>query len=206
MLREIHAAYTIAANLRSDRPVERAAWEPLRGIVELPLGPDEEPDEITPSIAMPDLPGSALVPWIPVDPTTLNGQREALAAVIGTWLAIGAVRPAIAWGRSGQGDDPTMALGVSTLFGGLVLQLLLAIAGQAGIAMCSACGQPFVPHRRLPSGRFAEPPRAYCPGCRAKHAPQNAAAKRWRDKNPDYFHKRRAERPWPDRAPKGSLA
>ena len=96
--------------------------------------------------------------------------------------------------RPRKNADPAMALGATTLFGGLVLELL---------AICSGCGEPYVPRRRLPPGRFGDPPRSYCPACQAKHAAQNAAAKRWRDKNPEYFRKRRAERPSPDRVPKG---
>ncbi len=73
-----------------------------------------------------------------------------------------------------------MALGVSTLFGGLVLELLLAIAGQAGIAMCAACGEPYVPRRRLPAGRFGEPLAATArharPSTRRRTRPPNAGA------------------------------
>lgn len=97
-----------------------------------------------------------------------------------------------------------MALGVSTLFGGLVHELLLAVAGQAGIAFRSGCGQPFVPRRRLPGGRLGQAPRAYCPACQAKNAAQNAAAKRWRDRHPDYHIERRAARAASALVPKGS--
>jgi hypothetical protein len=190
---EIAAAYRIAGQLRNDQLVERAGWEPLRGIIELPLGRDEEIDDTTPSLIVTGSPGVGAVPWIPVDPTTLAGQREALAAVLGAWLAIGAVRPAIAWGGPGQ-DEPVITLGVNTLFGGLVLELLVAVGGQAGLAICSGCGLPYVPDRRPRAGAFGRPRANYCPTCRGKNAAQNAAAKRWRDRNPDYFRDRRAER------------
>lgn len=203
LLREIRAAYMMAGHLRNDQLVERAAWESLWGILLLPLRRGDAPDDEPAPETIGGFPGLVAVPWIPVDPTTLDGQREALAAVIGAWLAIGAVRPAIAWGGPGRAADPVMALGASTLFGGLVLELLLAIAGQGGIAICSGCGEPYIPRRRLPSGRFGEPPRSYCPACRDKHAAQNAAAKRWRGKHPDYFRRRRAERAASDPAPKG---
>jgi hypothetical protein len=185
VLREVRAVYTIAGSLRLNRAVGRAAWAPLRGIIELPLGPNDDVDE-PPSLTDPELPGVRVVPWVPVDPTALDGQRQALAAVVGAWLAIGAVRPAIVWGDPGR-EEPRITLGVTTLFGGLVLELLLAICGQAGFAFCTACGLPYVPRRRLPAGR--DP---YCPSCHEDGKPQLAAAARWRAKNPRYFGDRRA--------------
>jgi hypothetical protein len=204
VLREIHAAYTIAARLRNDQVVERAAWVPLRGVLLLPLGPNDAPEDEPEPVTIDGFPGLVAVPWIPVDSTTLDGQRAALAAVIGAWLAIGAVRPVIAWGGPSRLADPVMALGATTLFGGLVLELLLAVAGQAGIAICAACGGPHVPGRRPRQGSSGAPPRSYCPACRAKNAPQNAAAKRWRDRNPDYHRLHRAARGHQDPVPKGA--
>ncbi len=189
VIAEIAAVNTIAGHLRRDQVVERAAWEPLAGIIELPLGPDDAIGD-TPCASAMDFPGLPVVPWIPVSPTTLAGQREALAAVVGAWLALGAVRPAIAWGGPGQ-DEPVVTLGVTTLFGGLVLELLLAVGGKAGFAICSGCGTAYVPHRRPPSGSFGAPRANYCPTCRARGLPQREAARRWRDKNPGYYQERR---------------
>jgi hypothetical protein len=193
---EIAAVYAIAGNLRTGRLVERAAWQPLRGIIELPLGEDDKVDD-TPSGSYPAFPGIPAVPTIPVRPTTLEGQRQALAAVVGTWLALGAVRPAIAWGGPGQ-DDPLITLGATTLFGGLVLELLVAVGGQAGLAICTGCGMPYIPGRRPPSGAFGAPRATYCPDCRGRNVAQNEAARRWRVKHPDYFRRRRTGAPEPD--------
>jgi hypothetical protein len=192
VIAEIAAVYKIAGRLRIGRLVERAAWDDLRGIVELPIDPNELTDDATASITVMGLPGLPAVPTILVSPTTVDGEREALAAVIGAWLAIGAVRPAIAWGGPGR-DDPLISLGVSTLFGGLVLELLVAVGGQAGFAICSGCGLPYIPDRRPGAADFGAPRRNYCSTCRQNNVPQLAAAKRWRDKHPDYFRKRRAE-------------
>jgi hypothetical protein len=187
---EVAAVYAIAGHLRLDQLVERAAWAPLTSSIELPLGPDDAIDD-TPREGSMGLPGRPVVPWIPVNPTTLEGQREALVAVAGAWLALGAVRPTIAWGGPGQ-DEPVVTLGVTTLFGGLVLELLLAVGGTAGFAICAGCGSAYVPHRRPPSGSFGAPRAAYCPTCRARGLPQRAAARRWRERHPDYFRDRRA--------------
>lgn len=202
ILREIRAASTIAARLRNDELVVCGAWDPLQRIVQLPLGPDGLV-RLDPGVGERELAAGTDAPFILATPTTLDGQREALAAVIGAWLAIGAVRPALTWGGPGRPAEPAMALGVTTLFGGLVLELLLSIAGKVGVALCSGCGVPYVPDRRLPSARFGEVPRRYCADCRDKHAAQNAASKRWRDKNPGYASKRRAKLAALDPAPKG---
>jgi hypothetical protein len=188
--REMAAVYAIAGQLRRDKLVDRAAWDPLAGIVRLPLGADDVVDDSSPA-RVTELPDESVVPWILVDPKTLEGQRQALAAIVGAWLALGAVRPVIAWGAPKE-DEPVVTLGVSSLFGGLVLELLLAVGGQAGFAICSGCGMPYVPGRRPPAGAFGAPRATYCRTCRGKNAAQNAAAQRWRDKHPGYFRNRRA--------------
>ncbi len=98
VLREISAAYTIAGHLRLDQVVDRPAWAPLAGIIELPLGPGDVIDDRLRATVLADRPASfptgptiqvPAVPWIPVNPRTLDGQRQALGAVIGAWLALG---------------------------------------------------------------------------------------------------------------------
>jgi hypothetical protein len=190
VIREMTAVYAIAGRLRRDKLVDRAAWEPLAGIVRLPLTAEDAGDD-APLASVTALPDESVAPWILVGPGTLEGQRQALAAIVGAWLALGAVRPVIAWGAPRE-DEPVVTLGVSTLFGGLVLELLLAVGGQAGFAICSGCGMPYVPGRRPPAGAFGAPRATYCRTCRGKNAAQNAAAQRWRDKHPDYFRNRRA--------------
>jgi hypothetical protein len=192
VIAEIAAVYAVAGHLRLDQVVEREVWAPLAGILELPLGADETVDGAVPEEAPEEAPAGsrATVPWIPIDPTSLEGQRQALVAVIGTWLALGAVRPVIAWGQPRR-DEPVVTLGVTTLFGGLVLELLLAAGGTAGFAICSGCGLPYVPRRRPPGGSFAAPRATYCPTCQARGLPQLAAARRWRATHPDYYRDRR---------------
>ena len=97
VMREVAAVYAIGGHLRQDKVVDRAAWEPLAGIVNLPLGADDVVDDSPPASVM-ELPDKSVLPWIPVNPTTLEGQRQALAAIVGAWLALGAVRPVITWG------------------------------------------------------------------------------------------------------------
>jgi len=186
---EVAAVYNVAGHLRQDKTVAMAAWDPLAGIILLPY---------------PEADGGASEPaQVPVDagplmwvyPATLDGQRQALTAILGTWLALGAVRPVITWGDP-RHDDPVVTLGTATLFGGLVLELLLAVAGQPGFAMCSGCGRPFTPRRRPPAGPYGATRKTFCPTCRVPNEdrktplPQLETARRWRAKNPDYYRDR----------------
>ena len=189
VLREIAGMYAVAGQLRQDKMVNRTAWGPLAGIVQLPRSRGDPVQDSAPQTG-PESPTDA-VPWILVSPTTLEGQRQTLVAVEGAWLALGAVRPVIAWGEPKQ-DEPVVTLGTTTLFGGLILELLLAIGGKVGFAICSGCGTAYVPHRRPPTGDFGAPRANYCPTCRKRGLPKNEAARRWRARNPDYYATRRA--------------
>jgi hypothetical protein len=194
IIREVAAVYSIAGHLRQDKTVAITAWDPLTGVIILPLPYTETDEEPQPAPLPVDDAGTLI--W--VGPDALDGQRQALAAILGTWLALGVVRPVIDWGNAGN-DDPVINLGVKSLFGGLVLELLLAVAGQPGFAMCSGCGLPYTPHRRPPSGSYGAARKTYCPTCRESNGgrktprPQLDAAARWRAKNPDYYGGRRRE-------------
>ena len=61
-------------------------------------------------------------------------------------------------------------LGLS-LSGALTVQLMTAMAG-SGFALCSSCGEPFVPKRRQPA--FGK--RRYCPRCGRPAALRDAKA------------------------------
>jgi hypothetical protein len=189
VLGEIAAVYAIGGQLRQDKLVDRAAWAPLAGIVDLPRTAADGIEDV-PSAPIAALPAGPPVPWIPVNPASLEGQRQALAAVLGAWLALGAVRPVLAWGQPGH-DEPVVSVGATTLFGGLVLELLLAVGGQAGFAICAGCGSAYLPRRRPPTGSFGAPRAAYCATCRARGLPQREAARRWRARHPDYYRERR---------------
>lgn len=189
IIREMAAVYAVAGHLHLGKTVDVADWEQLVGTVRMPGSAE---DRAKRSNSPPDSASSEEAgPWILVNPRTVDGQRQALSAVLGTWLALGAVRPMMAWGEPGQ-DDPVITLGATTLFGGLVLELLLAVGGQPGFAICSGCGLPYVPRRRPPSGAYGAPRANYCPTCQGRKVPQNEAARRWRLSNESYFRERRA--------------
>jgi len=75
-------------------------------------------------------------------------------------------------------DEPhhlSLRIGVSGLFGALVVQLALAIAKTDGLTLRSACGMTYLPGRRPNPKR-----RRYCSPCRAGGAPLRDAAADYR--------------------------
>lgn len=89
-------------------------------------------------------------------------ERLILARVINEWLALGGVRPSLSWSR----PDPDVQLFGANLFSAIALQLAFAVSGRDGIAVCSACGRPYLPTRRPKAGQ-----RRYCKPCRMDGAP-----------------------------------
>lgn len=63
------------------------------------------------------------------------------------------------------------------LLGALMIQTALACARQNGLAICSSCGEAYVPTRRP-----VERTRRYCSGCRTRGAPQRDASAAYRDR------------------------
>jgi hypothetical protein len=61
------------------------------------------------------------------------------------WLSVGAVVPAMRWGR---GDRPTIELAGAGLWGAIARQLAFHVASIDRLAFCAGCGVPFVPSRR----------------------------------------------------------
>jgi hypothetical protein len=80
-----------------------------------------------------------------------------------SWLALGAVRLEL------NGWDNCLYLATPTLFSGLILQLVSAIAGTDGFAICSACHKPYAPSRRPTSNK-----RNYCNDCGRQAAVRDA--------------------------------
>lgn len=107
----------------------------------------------------------------------LEAERFALTLVVNEWLVLGSVRPQFHW-DSGRTTMPAITLGGGGLFGALAVQLMLAVSMTDGLALCSACGAPFVPTRRpRPDERH------YCPTCREAGRPQRDAARDHRRRN-----------------------
>jgi hypothetical protein len=102
---------------------------------------------------------------------TLANARAELGNELDGWISIGQVRPRISW----QNDRARFSLdAVSSgpnLFGLLALNIAVAIAsGDSGLAVCSNCGNSYLPSRRPDPNR-----RNFCEGCGKKAAQRDAA-------------------------------
>ena len=106
----------------------------------------------------------------------MGGDRNALSVHVNTWLGLGYVRPHLRWDENG----PRILFSVGSLecdrlFGHLALQLLVAVSGSTGFALCSACSAPYVPRRAPARSRLH-----YCQRCGRRAAWRVAQRKRRR--------------------------
>ncbi len=84
------------------------------------------------------------------------------------WLELGRVRPFCVL----RGKTLTVRFGGGPgggLFAALALQLLIAVTGTRGLAICTACTRPYAPKRRPNPNR-----RNYCQKCAHKTAVRDA--------------------------------
>ncbi len=91
------------------------------------------------------------------------------------WLKAAGVRP---WPQFQDGKVRVTLgsdWGHSPLFGAIAVQLVLAISGAQGFAVCDACRNVYAPLRTPRAGE-----RHYCQTCRDRKVPQRHAASRYR--------------------------
>lgn len=106
---------------------------------------------------------------------TVEDDRKFVLKLLDRWLSMGDVRPNLVW------DDEHCSVSFdNTLFGMLVMQLMLEICSSGGIAFCHGCGKSYAPKVRRPKvGQ-----RNYCRDCGKKAAWRDAkAAERQRKRN-----------------------
>ena len=101
--------------------------------------------------------------------SSVEFQRQVLAAVLNHWLSVAGVRPRLEWGAR----TPQMQLGGDGLIGALAVQLFFACSQTGGLALCASCGAPFLPTGR----RRCKDLNAYCSECGLKAAFRDAAAR-----------------------------
>jgi len=187
--REVNAVARIGAGLRMGQRADREAWVPLADVFRFPLRAEEVSRSgapLDPSLR------ASLGAWVTsLDSDSLDDQCTALTAVLGAWMSMGAVNPAAEW--TAGADRPFISLSVSSLFGGIVLELVTAVAGSAGIVLCSNCSMPFLPSRRPTARQVAGSVAIYCAACQEAGVPVNEASARWRSRNPEYFRNRHAK-------------
>ena len=110
-----------------------------------------------------------------------NGaDRMALSDIINEILVWGGVHLSLWWWPTedrppDQPDSPTIYLDSSGVWGAVATQLIFAVAATRGIAVCSACGQPY----RLQGRKPARGRRSYCPDCRQRGAARRDASREW---------------------------
>jgi len=88
------------------------------------------------------------------------------------WLRFFQVRPRASYDPLRRRFEIRIT-GSPALAGALALQIMLAIAGSAGIAICASCGKTFPPLRRPNPNR-----RSYCKSCGIKAAWRDAQTRR----------------------------
>lgn len=103
----------------------------------------------------------------------IDYEKTLIADGVNTyWLGSGGVQPRIYW----EGSRPTITFECpkpyGKLYANLAIQLMMAISQLDSMAICSACGQSYMPRRRPKNNQ-----RRYCPNCK-KVA--------WRDASADY--------------------
>ena len=108
-------------------------------------------------------------------PHTVTAAWRELTYYAGYWLKAADVRP---WPQF-QDGIVRFAIGSdwghSPLFGAIAVQLVLAICGAQGFAVCDACRNVYAPRRAPRAGE-----QHYCQMCRDRKVPQRQAAARYR--------------------------
>jgi hypothetical protein len=77
-------------------------------------------------------------------PNDAATARELVCGYVTEWIEVGGVRPEVLWADAGR----SVLFGNRTLFGALAHQLLIALTNAPDLALCSECGNVFLPSRR----------------------------------------------------------
>ena len=91
----------------------------------------------------------------------LDRERTLVASGVNYWLTGGGVQPNVSW----RGLRPVITFECrrpyGKLFANLAIQLMMAVSQADALAICSACGQSYMPLRRPKTGQ-----RRYCSNCK----------------------------------------
>jgi transposase len=107
----------------------------------------------------------------PISACALDIQRWCAQSVIAQWLYPAWPEIIFEW----EAEHPSLGLSTPRLWDILALKIVLAAGLSDGIAICSACGRPYLPDQQPKAGR-----RSYCPECRALGKPQRDASRDYR--------------------------
>jgi len=108
----------------------------------------------------------------------INHEKSLIADGVNTyWLGSGGVQPRIYWNASRPTITFECPKPYGKLYANLAIQLMRAISQVDSLAVCSACGQSYMPRRRPKTNQ-----RRYCSDCK-KVALRDASADYRRRKN-----------------------
>ncbi len=96
-------------------------------------------------------------------PSAIEDARRVFAYQLNRWLDL---VPGWIWLEWTE-ERPVARVGGGNLFSAIVVQLVLTASATEGLAICSACGSPYIPRPRLP----ARNRRRFCQPCRDAGAP-----------------------------------
>jgi hypothetical protein len=156
--RQIHAAIDIAGTAvhsTKPKPGREEDWESLY--------------EVIPDLR---LYRESLVKYCRNNKKSLSwADRQMLLVGLNLWLWHAAVRPAVWWEPSGlEIRFASGPRGMGSLYGAILLQLVLAVARTAGVVYCAGCNELVFVNRRVAPNR-----RRYCSRCGKKMAQRDAA-------------------------------
>lgn len=100
----------------------------------------------------------------------LEWEKSLLASGVNFWLGCGGVQPKVSWKASRPIVTFECPKAYGKLFANLAIQLMMAVSQVDSVAICSACGQSYMPKRRPKNNQ-----RRYCPNCK-KVARRDASA------------------------------
>jgi hypothetical protein len=96
-----------------------------------------------------------------------------LSYLLNEWMTMADIHLEYLWG----GDGARLQVSSDGLFGALVSDLMLAVAGSDGFAFCSACGLAYIPEQMPRRGQ-----RRFCQECRDLKKDKRAADRDYREK------------------------
>ena len=100
-------------------------------------------------------------------------ERDAIALAATSWLRLAGVGLEVRW----ESGHPDVAMRVGGLFGGIGLQVALALGDVDGWGVCDGCGTFHIPRRPQAAGR-----RSFCESCRETGVPARLASRTYRAK------------------------
>lgn len=112
--------------------------------------------------------------------TMLHQPNQTLEAILNYWVELAGLRLGISLIQERSEPGVTLApiLTTTTLFAGIVSEIVASIAAPGRCTFCSECGTLYAPERKPNPSR-----RRFCPDCTARGAPEAHASRAYRARN-----------------------